>query len=186
VNRSRSAGEWAFRAGTENDATNGIRMTTTIVASEHVDCPPEDVESYLERFLYGLVSGDGSLVVELRAPARALGLPSHLAFEKRVVAKLTYDRDADELNRIVSLSWMPEGGPYPAFSGTVVADAAVDTEGSVVSISGRYAPPGGMAGGVFDALLGRRIARATIRELLERIRDGIEAEYLAAAKPAKP
>jgi hypothetical protein len=156
-------------------------MTTTILASEHVDCPPEEVESYLERFLYGLVAGDGTLVVELRAPARALGLPGHAAFEKRVVAKLTYDRDADELNRIVSLSWTPEGGgPYPAFSGTVVADAAMDSEGSVVSIAGRYAPPGGIAGDVFDALVGRRIARATIRELLERIRDGIEAEYLAA------
>ncbi|MGP6157282.1 MAG: hypothetical protein ACLPYS_07205 [Vulcanimicrobiaceae bacterium] len=156
-------------------------MTTTVVASEHVDCPPEEVEAYLEHFLYGLVASDGTLVLELRAPASALGLPGQLALEKRVVAKLTYDRDADELNRIVSLSWTPEGsGPFPSFSGTVVADAAVDTEGSVVSIAGRYAPPGGMAGDVFDALVGRRIARATIRELLERIRDGIEAAVLAA------
>jgi hypothetical protein len=161
-------------------------MTTTIVAYEHVDCPPPEVEAYLERFLYGLASEDGSLVVELRAPASALGIPAHLAFEKRVVARLTYDRDADELNRIIGLSWKPEGGgPYPSFSGTIVADAASEGEGSVVSIVGHYTPPGGVAGGLFDALLGRRVARATIRELLERVRDGIEADY-SQARNAQP
>ena len=154
-------------------------MTTTIVAYEHVDCPPAEVEAYLERFLHGLASEDGSLVVELRAPASALGIPAQLAFEKRVIARLTYDRDADELNRIIGLSWEPEGGgPYPSFSGTIVADAAPEGEGSVVSIVGRYTPPGGLAGSLFDALLGRHVARATIRELLERVRDGIEAKYV--------
>jgi len=150
-------------------------MTTTIVAYEHVDCPPPEVEAYLERFLNSLASEDGRLVVALRVPASAFGIPSSLALERRVNATITYDRDAGELNRIVGFSWKPEGGgPYPSFSGTLVADAASEGGGSVVSIVGRYTPPGWLAGGLFDVLLGRRIARATIRELLERIRDGIE------------
>jgi hypothetical protein len=152
-------------------------MTTTIVAYEHVDCPPPEVEAYLERFLSSLASKDGRLVVALRVPASAFGIPSNLALEKRVTATITYDRDADKLNRIVGFSWKPEGGgPYPSFSGTLVAGAASEGAGSIVSISGSYTPPGGVVGDLFDALIGRKIARATIRELLDRIRDGIEAE----------
>jgi hypothetical protein len=167
--------------------TRGARMTTTISASERIDCPPQEVEGRLERFLDRMVLGRGELLFDLRLPASALGLPSRLALEKRVIAKLSYVRDADELNRMVSLSWAPEGGgPYPTFSGTLVADAAVDADGSVVSISGQYEPPGGIAGGIFDVLLGRHIARATLRELLKRIRDGIEAQRFPLADQTEP
>jgi hypothetical protein len=46
-----------------------------------------------------------------------------------------------------------------------------------LSMAGTYDVPGGVAGQLFDAVIGVRIARGTIEQLLAQFRDAIEADY---------
>jgi uncharacterized membrane protein len=43
-----------------------------------------------------------------------------------------------------------------------------------LEIEGNYAPPGGIAGAVFDAILGHRIAAESIHDLLLRFKFAFE------------
>jgi hypothetical protein len=45
---------------------------------------------------------------------------------------------------------------------------------SRLTLEGEYEPPLGPAGKVFDVALGRSIARATVRRLLDALRDALE------------
>ena len=157
-------------------------MSTLIVVYEHVVCPPDHATDFLERYMQRF-SGQGTLEVDLRLPSAALHLPDAFSVTKRVEAVLSYTRVGTAGNTLLNVSWQP-GGAFPNFSGTLSADADADGDGTMLSLVGRYEPPGGVAGEAFDAALGYRVARATLRDLLERIRDGMEAEYAGAAKPA--
>jgi hypothetical protein len=46
-----------------------------------------------------------------------------------------------------------------------------------LELSGTYEPPLGLAGMVFDAVLGQRIAQETARELLRKLAATIETQY---------
>jgi hypothetical protein len=46
-----------------------------------------------------------------------------------------------------------------------------------MTIDGTYDAPGGVAGQLFDAVLGVRIAHGTLEELLNNFRDAIETDY---------
>jgi hypothetical protein len=72
--------------------------------------------------------------------------------------------------RLLDVSWTPkDGGPYPSFSGTIsVAEDAIGW--SRIEIDGKYRPPFGVAGAIFDAAIGQRIAQATASELLGEIK----------------
>jgi len=72
--------------------------------------------------------------------------------------------------RLLDVSWEPkDGGPYPTFTGVLsVAEEAVGW--SRIDLDGTYHPPFGVAGAVFDAALGQRMARDTATELLEEIK----------------
>jgi len=155
-------------------------MSKLIVVYEHAVCPPEDATAYLERYLHRFAA-EGTLVVDLRLPSDAFGLPDAFSVTKRVEAVLTYAPEGTANNRLLHVSWHP-GAAYPNFSGSLSADADADGEGTVLALSGRYEPPGGAAGEAFDAVLGYRVARATLRDLLERIRDGMEAESRGAGQ----
>ena len=71
-----------------------------------------------------------------------------------------------------TVRWEAEGGgTFPVFDGflSVAADEYYNSYWLV--IEGDYEPPGGLAGKVFDAVLGNRIAVATTRNLLDSLRD---------------
>ncbi|HMD03355.1 MAG TPA: hypothetical protein VKG44_10375 [Candidatus Baltobacteraceae bacterium] len=146
-----------------------------IVASEHVQCPPQDADTYLDYYLSNLMAGDGTFEFDLRVPA-----PAHLfEVEKRVVAKVAFVRDLGGRNQLIRLDWHAKGGgPFPVFEGTLSTTDDDAATGTVIALSGQYAAPGGAAGQLFDDALGYRIARASVRELLERVRDGMEAQFL--------
>jgi len=70
-----------------------------------------------------------------------------------------------------------DGGPYPAFDGQLVVAQDETYETCRLVIDGSYTPPGKVAGAAFDAVLGSRIASATAKELLERMRSFLQAGY---------
>jgi hypothetical protein len=76
-------------------------------------------------------------------------------------------------------------GPFPAFAGTlfITPSEAADRE-SIVTLDGHYHPPLGVAGDMFDALVGKHIAQASATDLLERISlyiDGVGAPAVTFA-----
>jgi hypothetical protein len=78
--------------------------------------------------------------------------------------------------RMMNLSWTPKGGgPYPTFAGTLTFEpAGAQTN---LALDGDYEPPGGIVGKAFDAVVGRRIAAAGVRALLEAMKLDVEADY---------
>ncbi len=112
-----------------------------------------------------------------------------LTIEKRVTVQLAYQPErnisasashdtpvgADEHR--LTISWQPTGtGPLPSFEGSVTAtERSADT--ATLTVSGAYTPPGGIAGTLFDELIGVRIARATLAALLEQLREAMDADY---------
>jgi hypothetical protein len=72
--------------------------------------------------------------------------------------------------RLLDVSWEPkDGGPYPTFKGLLsVAQEAIGW--SRIDIDGTYQPPFGIAGAVFDAAVGQRIAQGAATELLGEVK----------------
>jgi uncharacterized membrane protein len=124
----------------------------------------------------------GGADLALRFPLPKLFIDG-LTLEKRVVVHLHYNRGAGG-GESLAIGWEPlgEGASLPSFDGTLAATA--ETEASCrLTILGGYTPPGGIAGILFDCLIGYRIANATIAALLAQFKESIEADYAVRLVP---
>ena len=96
-------------------------------------------------------------------------------------------RPADMTPRF-AVRWEAEGdGPFPIFEGELNVEADEDYQSFFLTLEGGYEPPGGAAGQVFDAVIGRHVAVAAARGLLAQLCAEIEAGFAAEerTKPAK-
>lgn len=76
------------------------------------------------------------------------------------------------------VSWQAEGsGAFPVFHGELIVRADNDYNSFGIAIDGTYEPPGGIAGKVFDAVVGKRLAAETTQNLLATIRDYVETLF---------
>jgi hypothetical protein len=173
--------------GARCEATDGMfaveAPVTRLLAYEHVMCSTALTETYAEHYLEDLGNPSGSVCFRLRVPTADLSIPGGVVLEKGVIAKVSRKFDDAHINKLITIEWEPEGGAFPRFSGTLIAEP-VDDGSSTLILDGQYTPPGGAAGALFDGAVGFWIARATARELLRQIRDGVEAKYRAAFPPA--
>jgi uncharacterized membrane protein len=93
--------------------------------------------------------------------------------------------DEDEPGRAhdaLEIDWTAGTRFFPDFRGALRLRIA-SVEETRLTLEGWYRPPFGPFGAVFDVLVGRRIARATMRDLLRRLGDAMEkreAEFRAA------
>jgi len=157
-------------------------VSTSRVAVERVvRCPFSVAHDYAEDFF-----ADASRGVELRVPVRDAG---HLRRPVRLVAGRR--RDEDEPGRVhdaLDIDWSAETHFFPDFHGTLTL--RIDSvETTRLTLEGTYEPPFGPFGVAFDMVAGRRIARATLSDLLRRLGDAMEAreaEFRAGAPPAAP
>ncbi len=80
-----------------------------------------------------------------------------------------------------SIAWTAgqtsRGIPTPGFEGTITLRAGEDYAECELELGGRYEPPGGVAGKLFDDVVGRRIAHATFVSLLDGVRRELRSEY---------
>lgn len=89
------------------------------------------------------------------------------------------------------VSWTPEAHEklLPSFRGRLVL-VAESLSSTRLSIHGTYTVPLGAVGRFGDSLVGRRIARASITELVERVARALQGGYRAADQldraPAPP
>jgi hypothetical protein len=116
---------------------------------------------------------------ESRAARLELAVPD-LPLELQRAVLATFERVglASGWNDTVHVKWRPEGGgPFPDFDGTLKIVPDEDYSACWLALDGTYVPPGGIAGKLFDAAVGTRIAHATGRRLLEQIKTDVEATF---------
>jgi hypothetical protein len=142
--------------------------TLTEIAVERIcACPFSIAQSYAQDYLERAEStGASPLIVS----------PFALPFLRRSVA-MTFSVVADETERgraheAVILHWKSGFALLPDFRGTIRFRAA--RRETLVRIEGRYAPPLGRFGTVFDGLVGKWIAKETVTDLLRRIAKSLE------------
>lgn len=111
---------------------------------------------------------EAEMTFTLRAPFDISGLNVGLTLQRDVTARfapLGNDR------RAYAVAWQPAAaGPFPAFAGTIfITPSETQPDETIVTLDGHYHPPLGVAGDMFDALVGRHIAQASATDLLGRI-----------------
>ena len=129
--------------------------------------------------------------VDIRVPLRDLvGTTLRGGVHRPVKLRIRLKNDKQEQGRphdALVIQWEAGTRFLPDFHGTLrLRIASVDE--TKLTLDGTYQPPFGPFGLVFDLPIGRRIARATMRDLLARLGDAMEqreAEF-RAGDPAKP
>jgi len=129
----------------------------------------------LERFL---LSGPHELSIRLRLDD--FGLPGELSLEKEIVMTARLERDRQNINDDLCVSFWGATAPqmFPTFTG--VLDVYPDDGGSVLELRGSYDSPLGAAGDFFDAAIGHLIAQRSARALLEEIGERVHGKPVNA------
>jgi hypothetical protein len=148
----------------------------------YVNCPVNQARRHLDAFFRERPR------LALRVPSAIPGLKTGLLMQKEVSATIERARAASDSFEDFSVTWEAiGGGPFPRFKGKLAVKGDEDYDSFRLVLEGTYDPPLGNAGEAFDALVGHWIAIATARDLLERVREAVEAAYrvLEAEKPHK-
>lgn len=144
---------------------------STIKEKELVHAPLASANSLLQTFFanHAVSKGEGARIV-LRAGNAAQSV---------IVSLQPTHRPADMTPRY-RVHWEAEdGGPFPVYVGELTIGADDDYNAFWFVLDGTYAPPGGVPGHVFDAVIGRRIAASSARSLLTDMRAEIESLFVA-------
>ncbi|HEY5096125.1 MAG TPA: hypothetical protein VII69_13495 [Candidatus Eremiobacteraceae bacterium] len=154
---------------------------TQIVQRLEIHCPYVRALQYFNGYLAHLGWTEQSNVVplHLNVPLGPLGIGQGMALEKEVIA--TFERSPKHrgLEDTIAVTWRPEeaNAPFPTFDGSLSLRAGTP-KSCVLFLEGGYEPPFGVAGKVFDAALGHRIADATAIQLLKEIGESIELSFV--------
>ena len=148
-----------------------VRRVSRLIVERVARCPFSVAHEYAEDFLR-----DAERSVEVKVPLRDFiaGLPGAArAPVKMVFALHPDDQESGRLHDALAIEWHAGTRLFPLFHGTLRLRIA-SVESTRLTFEGAYRPPLGLFGSVFDAVLGRRIARATMSEMLERIAVALE------------
>jgi hypothetical protein len=133
-------------------------------------CPFDQIPLAAEAYVASLPVVDGKQIVALRITV------VDLVIERRADLVLKHTR-AYPGYEIMDLAWSAHGGgPYPIFRGTLSVEEGT-TMSCRLDLDGKYDPPLNIAGAVFDAIAGHRIAVEAARALLDEIRIGFEFAF---------
>jgi hypothetical protein len=141
-------------------------------ASTPVKAPSGFSLAFLNTYITDLGGGKADAVMPLHYTVTQL---AGLTLERDVNVRVDYIPQP-EGPAVLNVCWEPDAAIFPRFEGTLHAHATGE-HACMLSIAGTYDAPGGVAGQIFDAVIGVRIAHATLEQLLERFRDAIEADY---------
>jgi hypothetical protein len=136
---------------------------STVRASRLVDCPFSAVIEFTEAALRNRTH----IVLSPAAP---------LAQRADVTTEISDDRsDQARKHDALLIAWRPGLALFPNFRG--VLTARPEGRGASLRIEGTYEPPFGIAGRIFDAIAGRRIAALTLTRLLRALSDDVERRW---------
>lgn len=113
-------------------------------------------------------------------PLRRLGLPMPGALHRRM--SVAFSRRSDQLERgrshdEIGFAWTARSLWLPDLEG--VLRFRIETLRTRALVHGEYVPPFGIFGQSFDRIVGRRLASATLTELLDRLAQILETRYHA-------
>ena len=139
-----------------------------------VDRPLAQTQQGLERFFASLRGGSGVARFRLRVPMDGAPHGYGISLDRDVRIEVRRRREPG-LPDAIEISWRPEGMlVFPSFEGTLAICSESDRNVSRLELEGSYTPPFGVAGMLFDAAIGHRIAQATAREFLKDVKNAIE------------
>jgi hypothetical protein len=142
-----------------------------------VHCPDREASRHLAAFIAGHRAADGTIRIALRLP-NGLFADHRTLVERRIVATLYPLCTITDPHPTYSVSWSAKcGGPYPEFAGALAVEKSKAEDCFGLIVSGHYEPPFGVAGALFDAALGQRIAHASAHNLLRSIADYVEYAF---------
>jgi hypothetical protein len=116
----------------------------------------------------------------VRIPFLELGLPFPGALMHHVVTHFHREDDVTESGRShdeVDFDWHARSRWLPNFSG--VLRFRIESLKTRIIMDGKYVPPLGRFGALFDSLVGHRLARATANDLVARLGRELEARWAA-------
>jgi hypothetical protein len=95
--------------------------------------------------------------------------------KQATVVTVTPLHQAGDMTPRFHIHWAAEhAAAFPIFDGELLIAGDEDYDTFRLELNGNYVPPGGVAGAVFDAAVGRHIAHASAREFLASMRRQIE------------
>jgi len=130
----------------------------------------------LQRYIDSLPAGHSKNAKTIRLSAPMGKGKDGLTITKEADAHVVPIREPDGLVHSIALDWAPvEGKAFPQFLGFLVTEPVTGKiNRSTITIEGCYDPPLGVVGDAFDTIIGNKIAAATLRDLLENIRNALE------------
>ena len=144
----------------------------TIDVSTDVFCPRSAVVEWSQRYF-----DERHGVVALGIPLRAFGVPTFLRVCRNVCASVAIVPDASDPGPreayALRVAWKPtHGGPFPELDGTLTVRSSLTH--ALVRFRGSYVPPLGPLGRIFDAAIGRHVARISAATLLADVKRYVE------------
>lgn len=132
-------------------------------------------ERYFTVHHRGQTPGTFALTVDMSK----VGLPGKVQarHDVRIHYELSQGADAQA---VINLTWEPDDRFVPKYTG-VLSGEILEDGSSRLTLAGKYEVPLGPVGAVFDAILGRRIAAATVHAFLADIKQFIESDYQSLA-----
>lgn len=141
--------------------------------STDVKAPSGFAVAFLNTYVQDLGAGRDEAMIPLRYTIKQL---AGLTLERDVAVRVEYLPQPDGATALLNVAWEPDASLFPSFNG-MLGTASTGEHTCTMTIVGNYDAPGGVAGQLFDAVVGVGIARGTIEQLLEQFREAIEADY---------
>lgn len=155
---------------------------THIHVTDTIEYSPERAGPVLEEYMDRRRGSNGEIAVSLRLDLAAFGIGGDLAIKHGVLMRFVPVEPKDG-SISYTVEWAPApAGPYPRFSGTMRLLPATDSRQSVLDVTGTYEPPLGALGAAFDAMLGNRIAAATLRAFAHDLASQISPDTSSASR----
>jgi hypothetical protein len=162
-----------------------VPFVSRAVVERVADCPFSIAHEYAAEFFRGAEERGIAVLVPLRDFFYILRGHVHRPVE------LVFAHHPDEVESgrghdALMIEWTAGTRLLPDFHGTL--RLRIETVDSTrLTLEGTWRPPFGPFGRVFNAVVGRAIAKATMRDLLGRIADGLErreATYRHEGRPS--
>lgn len=142
-------------------------MTITVTAL--AECPFSIADEYAQEYLRNAEAGGAESLV------RVPWFPWLPAFAHRVRMSFGVHADMSEPGRRhdeISVRWSSGSRLLPNFRGTICF--RIDATRTRVLVEGSYDAPLGVLGRCFDNVIGKRIARASLQDLADRLATFLE------------
>jgi hypothetical protein len=147
-----------------------------LAVSARVKAPGGFALAFLNQYIKDQALASGEAQLSLRFPLRRLF--GGLVLEREVTVQVDYLPKSRDGVQHLAIHWRPDDTTlFPTFDGRIGAQPD-GPQACVLNIAGNYDVPLGVAGVLFDAVVGYRIARGTLEGLLAEFGKLIEDDYL--------